>query len=89
MRCVALCFGVFWLLVGCQPATTNKPVESLTFEEKQAIVDGCTRNGKITTDDYCKQVAYVYSVENQRRKEQARINKALNAKPQTGASETR
>lgn len=59
-------------IAGCQK---NKPVESLTYEEKEAITKECQANGKIQTDDYCKQVAFVYGEEFVKRsKEAARKN---------------
>lgn len=63
------------LVTACQK---HKPVESLTYEEKEAITKECQANGKIQTDDYCKQVSFVYQGEHlkrtfdERRKKNAR-----------------
>lgn len=60
--------GLVIFTAGC---VQHKPVESLTFEEKEAIAKECQANGKIATDDYCKQVASVYvnDVEERKNKE--------------------
>ena len=51
-------FGLFVVVGACAPSKT--PVEQLTFEQKAEITKACEANGKIATDDYCKEVAVVY-----------------------------
>ena len=47
-------FGLFVVVGACAPS--NTPVEQLTFEQKAEITKACEANGKIATDDYCKEV---------------------------------
>ena len=54
-------FGLLLVIGGCAPAKT--PVEQLTFEQKAEITKACETNGKVMTDDYCKEVTIVYTTE--------------------------
>ncbi|WKB50508.1 hypothetical protein [Eleftheria terrae] len=78
------------LAAGCDkaPESSNKPVESLSYEEKQAIVEQCDKSGKLATDSYCKEVVHVYSKERHDRKEQERVSKVRNRTPVTTVNES-
>lgn len=67
-KILLLCFTL--ILAACEQ---HKPVESLTYEEKEAITKECQANGKIQTDDYCKQVASVYGDEYVKREQEKNV----------------
>ena len=57
--------------------------DKLTYEQQEQITMECRRIGKIATDDYCKEVASVFVPEERRRRERAKVAKALSEKPTT------
>ena len=54
-------FGLLVVVFGCAPAKV--PVDQLTFEQKAEITKACEANGKVATDDYCKEVGLIYTTE--------------------------
>lgn len=62
-------------LAACEPAKT--PVDKLSYEQLEKVVESCFANGKIATDNYCKEADVVYEPQRAARKEKARVKKAL------------
>lgn len=63
------------ILSACEPA--REPVDKLSFEQLEKVVQTCSSTGKIATDDYCKEALAVYGPKDRERREKARVAKAL------------
>jgi hypothetical protein len=71
-----ICLGSIGLvLAACEPG--KEPVEKLSFEQLQKVVETCKSTGKIATDNYCKEAVAVYGPQDRARREKARIAKEL------------
>ncbi|RZI40357.1 hypothetical protein EGT07_23735 [Herbaspirillum sp. HC18] len=61
-------------------AATRTPIEKLSFAELKAVVEGCQKSGKIVTDNYCKEAAYVFERKDLEKREQDRLARAKKEK---------